>query len=45
MASNGNLRLVVIDSDPAVSAFVKKWVNGRVCGWWAKRRTPQPACA
>lgn len=29
MASNGNLRLVVIDSDAAVSAFVKQWVNGK----------------
>ena len=29
MASNGSLRLVVIDSDTAVSIFVKQWVNGR----------------
>jgi pilus assembly protein CpaE len=29
MASNGNLRLVVIDSDAAVSTFVKQWVNGK----------------
>src|SRR4249920_2531253 len=29
MASNGNLRLVVIDSDKAVSVFVKQWVNGK----------------
>jgi pilus assembly protein CpaE len=29
MVSNGSLRLVVIDSDAAVSAFVKQWVNGK----------------
>jgi pilus assembly protein CpaE len=29
MASNGNLRLVVIDSDAATSAFVKQWANGK----------------
>jgi pilus assembly protein CpaE len=29
MASNGSLRLVVIDSDTATSAFVKQWVNGK----------------
>jgi len=29
MASNGSLRLVVIDSDPAISAYVKQWVNGK----------------
>ncbi len=29
MASTGNLRLVVIDSDASVSAFVKQWVNGK----------------
>jgi len=29
MVSNGNLRLVVIDSDAAVHTFVKQWVNGK----------------
>lgn len=29
MASNGSLRLVVIDSDPAIAGFVKQWVNGK----------------
>ena len=29
MASTGNLRLVVIDSDAAVSASVKQWANGK----------------
>jgi len=29
MASTGNLRLVVIDSDAATSALVKQWANGK----------------
>jgi pilus assembly protein CpaE len=29
MASNGTLRLVIIESDAAISAYVKQWVNGK----------------